>query len=140
MGRVLGIDVGEKRLGIALSDPSGCIAQGLTILPREEGVFDKLWKMVETYQVEEVVVGLPLNLNASWGESARGVAAFQEKLQQFLPVPVRLWDERLSTVAAEKALLEANLSRRQRKKLVDQVAAVIILQSYLEYKKAKGSS
>ncbi len=132
--KVLGLDVGEKRIGIAISDELGWTAQGLKVLNRK-GIGDDLQEIKELIMdsgVSGVVVGLPKNMNGSLGESAQRVLSFVEKMEEFLSVPLILWDERLTTLEATRILLEADLSRKKRRKVVDKLAAVLILQGYLD--------
>ncbi len=133
-GRLLGLDIGRRRIGIALSDPSGLLASPSEVLElrgRQEGQ-DEVAALVEEHQVVRVVVGLPLLMDGTEGEESRWVRAWTERLRQRLAVPVVLWDERLSTVAAERALLESGMRRERRKQRRDAVAAALILQSYLD--------
>ena len=134
MGRVLGIDYGEKRLGLAISDETHTIASGLEVYERRspERDLQHLREVVERYGVERVVLGLPLNLDGSQGFKAREALAFKAQLESALDVPVELVDERLTTQEAERVLLEADLSRRRRKEVRDRLAAVLILQRYLD--------
>lgn len=134
MGRVLGLDVGERRIGVALSDPLGLTAQRLTLIVRHELARDveAVAAVANEHEVDAVVVGLPLTLQGQRGEQAHRVLGFVEALRGKLNCPVRLWDERLTTVQGERALLETGASRRQRKRLIDQVAAQLILQAYLD--------
>ncbi len=97
-----------------------------------------IWDLVERYEVERVVMGHPLNMDGSRGETARGVEEFSRKLKGRLKVPVVLWDERLSTIAAERVLLEGNVSRKNRREVIDKMAAVVILQNYLDNLKIDG--
>ncbi|MBX5476064.1 MAG: Holliday junction resolvase RuvX [Clostridia bacterium] len=138
--RVLALDVGERTLGVAVSDPLGWTAQGLLTLrrTRDERDCDAVLDLVRRYEVERVVVGLPRNMDGSEGERARRTRRFAEQLRRRLPVPVEEWDERLTTVQAERALLDADLSRAKRKRVVDAVAATLILQSYLERHRRAG--
>jgi putative Holliday junction resolvase len=132
--KVLGLDIGEKRIGIAVSDALRCTAQGLTVLNRS-GVADDIGvikELIKTSQVSEVVVGLPKNMDGSLGEGARKVLSFVSKLEEALSVPIVLWDERWTTVAATRMLLQADVTRKKRRKVVDKVAAVLILQGYLD--------
>jgi putative Holliday junction resolvase len=134
--RILGLDVGKKRIGVAISDPYGWTAQGLTTINRtnsEGRDIDKLLELIEKYQVSSIVVGLPKNMNGTYGPQAESIKEFTENLAKQTAVPINFWDERLTTVAAEKTLIEADVSRKKRKKVVDKVAAVFILQNYLEY-------
>jgi putative holliday junction resolvase len=136
--RILALDYGEKNMGVALSDPLGLTAGALTTLRRESIKKDLLaiHTLVETYQVEKVVLGLPLNMDGRKGPAALRVEAFARRLQGRLRVPVVLWDERLSTVAAGKALREGEVGRREQGKVIDSMAAAIILQGYLDAVKA----
>ena len=139
--RYLGIDVGTKRVGVAISDPLGLTARGLTTLTHGghnwTEVWQKLRELATQWEVGRVVVGLPKNMNGSLGPKAKEAQEFAEGLQEVLPpeVSVVMWDERLSTVAAERGLIEADLSREKRKNIIDQVAAALILESYLGYQK-----
>ena len=132
--RVLGLDVGSKTIGVAVSDELNLTAQGVTILKRKQLGEDvrQILEVIEERKVGTVVVGLPKNMNGSIGPSARMVFSFIEELEKHTDTPVITWDERLSTVAAEKALLEADVSRKVRKQVIDTVAAIIILQGYLD--------
>ena len=133
-GRRMGLDVGERTVGIALSDELGWTAQPCKTLRRERLTKDleTLVGLVDQELVREVIVGIPLNMNGTEGPQARRVRAFAAALEEKVVVPVVFWDERWSTVAAERVLVEADLSRRKRKKQVDKVAAAIILQGYLD--------
>ena len=133
-GRVLGLDVGDRRIGVALSDPLGLTAQRLTVVTRHELTrdVDAVAALANEHEVEAVVVGLPLTLQGQRGEQVNHVLAFVEPLRSKLQCPVRLLDERLTTVQGERALLETGASRRERKRLIDQVAAQLILQAYLD--------
>ncbi|HUV38455.1 MAG TPA: Holliday junction resolvase RuvX [Planctomycetota bacterium] len=133
-GRVLGIDYGRARVGLALSDGLGLTAQPLAVL-RNTGVdalLDALEKVIVEREVTRLVVGLPLSLDGSEGPAAAGVRVFAAKLTGRFELPVALWDERLSTAQAERAMLDADLSRAQRKKRRDKVAAQVFLQSWLD--------
>ncbi|KKM09252.1 Holliday junction resolvase [Clostridiales bacterium PH28_bin88] len=133
--RLMGLDIGDKTIGVALSDPLGWTAQGLTTLRRGEEVVEDITRLrglISDYQVEEVVVGLPKNMDGSLGPQAQKVLEFVSLLRETLPQPIHLWDERLSTVAAERVLLDADLSRRRRKQVIDKMAAVMILQGFLD--------
>ncbi|MBT2686068.1 Holliday junction resolvase RuvX [Bacillus sp. ISL-37] len=133
--RTMGLDVGSKTVGIALSDELGWTAQGLETLKinEEENVFgfDELGKIIKEYEVSKVVVGLPKNMNGTIGPRGEASQFFARELEERFGVPVILWDERLTTVAAERVLLEADLSRKKRKKVIDKMAAMMILQGYL---------
>lgn len=135
--RLLGLDVGEKTIGLALSDESATLATGLPTLRRRGLKQDlrDLADLVDGREVATVVVGLPRSLDGSEGPQARKVRAFVDALKPAVKVPVVTWDERFTTVAAQHALIEGGVSRGRRKELVDKVAAVLILQNYLDYRK-----
>jgi putative Holliday junction resolvase len=132
--RLMGLDVGDRRIGIALSDPLGFTAQGYSTLERksDDQVLETISRLCDEYEVGKIVVGLPLNMNGSLGPRARLVQEWAEQLGVRSGREVVFWDERLSTVSAQRVLLEADLSRKKRKGLVDKVAAVYILQGYLD--------
>lgn len=131
--RILGLDVGEKRIGVAVSDPMGWTAQGHSVLERRRRQDDlqNLARLCTELEIEKVVLGFPRNMNGTVGPKAHEIQEFGEMLQEYLSLPVEYWDERLSTVAATKTLLEANVSRKKRKGVIDKLAAVNILQGYL---------
>ena len=132
--KILGLDIGDKRIGIAVSDALACTAQGLTVLQRS-GIDDDIGaiqELIDASQVSEVVVGLPKNMDGSLGEGAQKVMSFVSKLEESLSIPIVLWDERLTTAEATRVLLQADVSRKKRRKVVDKIAAVLILQGYLD--------
>jgi putative Holliday junction resolvase len=131
--RIAGLDVGEVRIGVAVSDELGIAAHGVGVVRRVGGRRDleALVAMLAPYAPERLVVGLPLNMNGSEGPQAARVRAFAAELAAHTGLPVEFWDERLTTVAAGRVLLEADVSRRRRRGLVDKVAATLILQTYL---------
>lgn len=134
MMRIMALDVGSKRIGVALSDPLKITAQGLQTFQRttlEEDIRG-LWKLMDEHEVSQLVVGLPKNMDGSVGFKAEEVQQFIADLTAERPMEVIWVDERLTTVSAERALLEADVSRAKRKKVIDKMAAVIILQSYLD--------
>jgi putative Holliday junction resolvase len=135
--RLLGLDVGDRTIGLALSDESATLASGLRTIRRAGLQKDlrELGDLVREHEVGEVVVGLPRSLDGSEGPQARKVLAFVAALKKAVNVTVATWDERFTTVAAEQALIEGGVSRARRKDLVDKVAAVLILQNYLDYRK-----
>jgi putative Holliday junction resolvase len=137
--RIIGIDYGEKRIGIAISDPLGITAQGLPTIERTNIQEDlqKILNIIREKEVGEIVVGLPKHMNNSLGEKAQEVLAFVNLLKKHSNLPVSTIDERLSTVRAQRALLEGNLSRKKRKDRVDTIAAQLILQDYLDRIKIK---
>jgi len=135
--RIMGLDYGSKTVGVSVSDPLSITAQGLEIIRRPEEnklrrTLARIEELIAQYQVEKIVLGFPKNMNDTVGEWGQHILAFQEKLERRTGLPVILWDERLSTVAAHRAMDEAGLSRERRKAQVDQVAASIILQTYLD--------
>jgi putative Holliday junction resolvase len=134
--RIMCLDVGEKRIGVAVSDPLGLTAQGLEVMHRN-GIKKDLQQIrsyVDDYEVDELVLGLPLNMDGTKGEKAQEILRLLAYLEKRLPVPVKAWDERLTTVAAERVLLDGDITRAKRKKVIDKLAAVLILESYLQYK------
>jgi len=132
--RVMGLDIGSQTIGVAISDELGVTAQALKTIRRRSKQEDlqELSSLISKFDIGKIVVGLPLNMDGSQGKQAERVLTWAGELHQALQIPVLTWDERLSTVSASKILLEADLSRKKRKKVIDQVAAVIILQGYLD--------
>lgn len=132
--RIMALDVGSKRIGVALSDPLRITAQGLQTFQRttlEEDI-KGLWELIDTHEVTQLVVGLPKNMDGSIGFKAEEVQQFVADLTAERTIDVIWVDERLTTVSAERVLLEADVSRTKRKKVIDKMAAVVILQSYLD--------
>ena len=131
--RILALDVGKKRIGMAISDALGITAQPLETFNRKNKYadFEQITKIAGDMNVSKIVVGLPLNMNGTAGNQAKKIYNFVEGLKESLKIPVQLWDERLSTIEANRVLLQADVSRRKRKKLDDKIAAQLILQSYL---------
>ncbi|WP_068615899.1 Holliday junction resolvase RuvX [Paenibacillus tuaregi] len=134
--RILGLDYGDRRIGAAVSDAFGWTAQGLETIERrgDESELKRIAGLVKEYEAEEIVVGLPKNMNGTVGPRGEICIEFAEKLRQVLGLPVHLWDERLTTVSAQRTLLEADVSRKKRKQVVDQLAATLILQNFLDSK------
>lgn len=132
--RILALDVGTKRIGAAMSDELLLTAQGLdTIRRRDDGTdMKEIAAIVENNGVREIVLGLPINMDGSQGPKAREALDFAARLSAIVKVPVKTWDERLTTMQAERALLEADMSRSKRRGVIDKLAAQIILQSYLD--------
>lgn len=134
--RVLGLDLGTKTVGIALSDTLGLVAQGLETFTfkeeRYEEALNYVVNLIRQYEVTTVVLGYPKNMNGTVGERGKVTEWFKDALENRIDVKVILWDERMTTMIAEQILLEADLSRRKRKKVIDKMAAVVILQSYLD--------
>ena len=137
--RYIGLDLGTKTLGISISDETKTIASPLKTLRFSENIYDEilneLEEIVKEFNVEKIVLGLPKNMNNTIGERALVTMEFQKKISGLLNIPVILQDERLSTVSAHNYLLEANVSRKKRKGVVDKMAANIILQTYLDKEK-----
>lgn len=135
--RILGLDYGSKTVGVAVSDPLGITAQGLEIIRRKDEnklrqTLARIEEIVKEYMVEEIVLGLPKNMNNTLGDRVEKTIAFKEMLERRTGLKVTMWDERLTTVAADKAMMEAGLNGRQRKEYVDMIAASFILQGYLD--------
>jgi putative holliday junction resolvase len=132
--RVLALDHGSKRIGLAISDEMGIIAQPLQYLPAEplEIFLAKLKEIIDARGVGEVLVGMPRNMNGTYGPAAEKARAFVVELEKVLTIPVRTWDERLTSAQANRALIETGARREQRRERVDQTAAAILLQSYLD--------
>ncbi|QJF25296.1 Holliday junction resolvase RuvX [Mammaliicoccus vitulinus] len=135
--RIIGLDVGSKTIGVAVSDAMGWTAQGIDTLrineDKEEFGIDELIKIIDQYDIDTVIIGLPKNMNNSIGPRGEASIHFKEVLEQERPdLKMVMWDERLSTVGAERTLLEADVSRKKRKKVIDKMAAVFILQGYLD--------
>ena len=133
------MDIGSKRIGVAISDPLGITAQGVMTLERETGeaVFESLAAIASEREVEEIIVGLPLNMNGSHGPQAKAASLFADAIKEKLNLPVKLWDERMSTSQVERVMIEGGASRAKRKKKIDKLAAQIILQGYLNTKTQK---
>ena len=136
--RILGIDLGERRIGLAVSDSLGITAQGLKTIQiqKPEDKFIKIMEIIKENKIERLVFGLPKNMNGSLGPQAKKVQEYAQKLGMLANLPIDFEDERLSTVRAEQVLLEANQSRAKRKKSIDRLSAVIILQSYLDHRQS----
>ena len=135
--RILGLDFGTKTTGVAVSDPLGFTAQGLEIIRRTDSynlkpTINRIKEICEEYKVEKIVLGFPKNMNNTDGERCQHTLVFKKKLEQALALPVDLWDERLTTMEAENVLLAADVSRGRRKQVIDKLAAVLILQNYLQ--------
>lgn len=134
--RVMGLDYGSKTVGVAVSDPLGITAQGIeTITRKEENKLRKtlarIEELVKEYEVEKIVLGFPKNMNNTIGDRAEKSLELKAMLERRIGIPVIMWDERLTTVEAERTLMESNVRREERKKYVDKIAAVFILQGYL---------
>ncbi len=135
--RILGLDFGQKTIGVAISDPFGWTAQGIEIIKRkqEENLkesIERLGEIIKEYGVEKIILGYPKNMNNTIGERCEKTTAFKKRIEKSFNLPIILWDERLSTIGAERTLLEADLSRKKRKDVIDKMAAVFILQGFLD--------
>lgn len=140
--RIMGLDFGAKTVGVAISDPLFITAQGIEIIRRKDEnklrqTLARIEELIEEYEVREIVLGLPKNMNDTLGARVELTLEFKEKLERRTGLAVHTWDERLTTVAADKAMIEAGIRREDRKEYVDKIAAVFILQGYLDYRKMK---
>ena len=140
--RIMGLDFGSKTVGVAISDPLLITAQGVEIIRRKEAnklrqTLARIEALIVENQVEEIVLGLPKNMNATEGERVELTMEFKEKLERRTGLPVHTGDERLTTVAADKAMMEAGIRRENRKDYVDMIAATFILQGYLDYRSSQ---
>ena len=138
--RIMGLDFGSKTVGVAISDPLLITAQGITIIRRKEDnklrqTLAQIEELIQEYEVTEILLGNPKNMNDTLGDRSKLSEEFKEKLERRTGLPVVLWDERLTTVAADKAMMEAGIRREHRKEHVDRIAATFILQGYLDYRK-----
>ena len=132
--RIMSLDVGSRTIGIACSDALLMTAQGIETIRRTslEKDFNRLQELIAEYEVHELVVGMPKNMNGTKGERAEKTEEFVEKMKEVIDLPVSYWDEQLSTVMAERQLIAADVSRKKRKSVIDKMAAVVILQGYLD--------
>ena len=132
--RIMSLDVGSRTIGIVCSDALLMTAQGIETIRRTslEKDFNRLQELITEYEVHELVVGMPKNMNGTKGERAEKTEEFVEKMKEVIDLPVTYWDERLSTVMAERQLIAADVSRKKRKSVIDKMAAVVILQGYLD--------
>ncbi len=138
--RIMGLDLGSKTVGVAISDSLLITAQGIEIIRRKEEnklrqTYARIEALIEEYEVSEIVLGYPKNMNNTLGERTEKSEAFKADLERRTGLPVSLWDERLTTVAADKAMMEAGIRRENRKNYVDEIAATFILQGFLDWKK-----
>lgn len=137
--RIMGLDFGSKTVGVAVSDSLLLTAQGVEIVRRKDEnklrqTLARIEELIVEYEVEEIVLGLPKNMNATEGERVVLTNEFKDKLERRTGLPVVMWDERLTTVAADKAMMEAGIRRENRKDYVDMIAATLILQGYLDWR------
>lgn len=135
----MGLDYGDKTIGVAFSDELGWTAQGLEVIRRKSVADDmkRLQEIINEYQITEIIVGLPKNMNATIGPRGEICIAYAQSLRDTFQLPVHLWDERLTTVAATRTLLEGDMSRKKRKLVIDKLAAALILQNYMDFKLKK---
>ena len=135
MSRILGIDWGEKRIGLALSDPLGIIATGLSTVEKKPGfdLISYIKQLIAEQEIAKIILGFPKNMDGSVGPKGKEVLAFKESLEKAIDIPVILWDERLTTVSAQRSLREAEVKTKKGKKFLDKIAAVLILQNYLDH-------
>ena len=140
-GRILGLDVGARRIGIAVSDGLGMTAQGLETLHRRNRRYDldELRRVIREYEIREIVVGNPLRMSGEVGRQAEKMATFAAQIEHAFDLPVHLWDERLTTAEAHRLLDETEIRNRRRKEVIDKMAAVLILQSFLDARAARSS-
>ena len=136
--RILGLDYGSKTVGVAVSDPLGFTAQGVEIIRRKSEnkmrqTLARIEELIAQYQVEEIVLGLPKNMNNTLGDRAEKSLELKETLERRTGLPVVMWDERLTTVSANRVLMETGVRQENRKEHVDEIASVFILQGYLDY-------
>ncbi|GIP39257.1 putative pre-16S rRNA nuclease [Paenibacillus sp. J31TS4] len=138
--RIMGLDYGDKTIGVAVSDELGWTAQGIEVIRRSGPLsrdLERLQEIIREYDVDTIVVGLPKNMNGTVGPRGELCMEFARELQNTFKQPVHMWDERLTTVSATRTLLEADVSRKKRKQVVDKMAAALILQNYLDSKSRK---
>jgi len=135
--RKMGLDVGDKTIGVAISDELGWIAQGVETIRREgkKKDFARIEELIKKFDVGEIIIGLPRNMDGTIGLRGQMCQSFAEEIENRFHIPVKLWDERLTTVSAERVLLSADVSRKKRKQVIDKIAAVFILQNYLDAQK-----
>lgn len=136
--RIMGLDFGSKTVGVAICDPLGYTAQGIEIVRRESEnklrkTLARLEELIVSWEVTEIVLGYPKNMNDSIGERAKKTEEFKEMLERRTGLKVTLWDERLTTVSADRIMIEAGIRRENRKEYVDKIAAILILQGYLDF-------
>ena len=140
--RALGLDVGERRIGVAVSDPDGTVAVPVTVIERksEAAALGEITALIRDHDIDRIIVGMPLSLDGNLGKQAETVQAFEQSLKECTDVPVVDWDERLSTLHAERMMVEAGVKRGKRKRRLDSVAAAIILQGYLDRQRNETSN
>ncbi|MCR4430754.1 MAG: Holliday junction resolvase RuvX [Tepidanaerobacteraceae bacterium] len=134
--RILGLDIGEKKIGVAISDELGFTAQGIGVIARQtlEQDLKQIENLVRQYNIDKIVLGLPRNMNGTFGPQSQLVKSFGELLKRNIKIEISYWDERLTTIEAERSLIEGDMSRKKRRGVIDKIAAVLILQGYLNYR------
>lgn len=135
--RLMGLDYGERTIGVAVSDALLLTAQGIKTIRRSKKELEELKAIIQDYEVDQIILGYPKNMNGTLGPRAQASEEFAQVLKEEFELPVTLWDERLSTMGAQRSLLEADVSRAKRKQVIDKMAAVFILQGYLDYIRLK---
>ena len=131
--RILALDVGDKRIGVAISDMTGTIARNVTTLERgNKDIAEELREINQEFNVEQIVIGIPFRIDGTEGAQAKKVREFAGRLEQKIDLPFKEWDERFTSAQAEKVLISADMKRNKRKSVIDQVSATLILQSYLD--------
>jgi putative Holliday junction resolvase len=132
--RIMGLDIGSRKIGVAISDELGVTAQGLKSIEikSKDNAFEELVDIIKNFKIDKIVIGLPKNMDGSIGRQAEKVLKWIEEFKSKINLPIETWDERLSTVEASKLLIKADLSRKKRKHVIDKLAAVLILQGYID--------
>lgn len=140
MGRLLALDIGERRIGVAVSDPTGTLARPLTAITRASRLadFEAVERLIEEYAIEQVIVGMPLSLNGTEGPQARQTRRYSDKMAQAISAPVQFWDERYSSKAASEILRKRGKRQNRARGTLDAAAAAVVLQSYLDARAAAG--
>lgn len=133
----MALDLGERRVGVAISDPLEITAQPFAVIDRGGNMLAEIRAIADEYEIGEVVVGLPLQMRGSEGDAASAARQEADRIRDSLDVPVVLWDERLTTATAERALIDQGVKRRKRREVIDKIAAAVILQSYLDSRKGR---
>ena len=135
--RIMGLDYGERTIGVAVSDALLLTAQGIKTIRRSKKELEELRAIIKDYEVDQIILGYPKNMNGTLGPRAQATEEFAQILKEEFELPITFWDERLSTMGAQRSLLEADVSRAKRKQVIDKMAAVFILQGYLDYIRLK---
>jgi putative Holliday junction resolvase len=140
MGKIMAFDLGRRRIGVAMTDAGGLMAHSLTTLEirSSAGALEKALSIIRDHQPDELLVGHPVNMDGTRGRESERCRKFAEELSETTGLPVSLWDERLTTVMAERSLVEQGLTRKKRKGVVDRVAALLLLQDFIQHRRVKG--